>query len=106
LTDAEIILWSRLRRARQIGVRFRRQHPIGPYIADFACIAAKLVIEVDGACHGAPSERAYDGVRDRYMGERGWQVLRIDNHNVYTNLERARTIQGGRRHGAARRTAV
>jgi 8-oxo-dGTP diphosphatase len=48
MPNAEVILWSFLRKGRQGGLRFRRQHPLGPYITDFACIAARLVIEVDG----------------------------------------------------------
>src|SRR5260221_14673297 len=56
-TDAEIRLWSRLRRKQLEGFRFRRQQPIGPYIVDFLCPAAKLVIEVDGGQHATDEQR-------------------------------------------------
>ena len=87
MTDAEVILWSRLRRPPAGAPRFRRQHPIGPYIADFACIAEWLVIEVDGATHGTAEEVAYDMRRDAFMKERGWRVLRIPNDDVYRRLD-------------------
>ena len=84
MTGAEIILWSRLR--RHLYAKFRRQHPVGPYIVDFACIAAKLVVEVDGETHGSDAERAHDDVREKYLAARGWQVLRVWNSDVYRNL--------------------
>jgi very-short-patch-repair endonuclease len=64
MTRAEVILWSRLRRDAIAGRRFRRQHPIGPYIADFACLPVRLVIEVDGATHGSEDEIKKDRRRD------------------------------------------
>ena len=72
MTGVERRLWSRLR-ARQLGVKFRRQHPIGPYIADFACVGAHLVVELDGETH----RDAYDEHRDRWMESRGWRVMRV-----------------------------
>ncbi len=84
MTDAEVILWSRLR--DWLDAKFRRQHPIGIYIADFACVASKLVIEVDGATHSTETEREYDAARDNYMQQRGWRVVRIPNHQIYDNL--------------------
>lgn len=87
LTDAERILWSRLRQQSLHGRKFRRQHPIGPYIADFACIQLWLVVEVDGATHGTDSEIAHDIRRDAYMRSLGWMVLRIINEDVYKNLD-------------------
>lgn len=86
LTSAETILWAHLRRAA-LGVRFRRQHPIGPYIADFACVSARLVIEVDGATHATPAERAHDAKRDDLLAARGWRVLRVGNADIYENLD-------------------
>ena len=86
MTSAETILWVKLHEMRQIGFRFRRQHPIGPYIADFACIRGRLVIELDGDRHGAEERRAYDARRDAFMRARGWKVLRIGNVEVYKNL--------------------
>ena len=67
-------MWALLR-GRKLGVKFRRQHPIGPYVADFACVSARLVVEVDGGTH---SERAaYDQHRDRWLESRGWRVMRV-----------------------------
>ena len=87
MTEAEVILWSQLRLKEQHGVHFRRQHPVGPYIADFACVAAKLIVEVDGATHSSDGEIAYDRKRDAYMIQRGWRVIRVSNNDVYKNLD-------------------
>jgi very-short-patch-repair endonuclease len=85
LTGAETVLWSRLRHG--VGaMQFRRQHPIGPYIADFACIRARLVIEVDGATHGSDEERTYDARREAYLRSRSWRIVRVTNAEVYTSL--------------------
>ncbi len=67
--------------------RFRRQHSIAPYIADFACVKAWLVVEVDGDTHGTEDEIAYDARRDAFMKERGWRVFRVTNHDIYKNLD-------------------
>jgi very-short-patch-repair endonuclease len=85
MTDAEVILWSVLRH-RTFGWRFRRQHPVGPFIADFACIAAQLVIEVDGATHG-PDAAERDARRTSFFQSLGWRVLRVQNAEVYTDLD-------------------
>jgi hypothetical protein len=66
MTHAEVILWSRLRRWPSGAIKFRRQHPIGIYIADFAVVSARLAIEVDGATHSSDEERVYDAARDTY----------------------------------------
>ncbi len=87
LTHAEVILWQSLRRDSMEGLRFRRQHPIGPYIADFACLPAKLVVEVDGATHGTAAELAYDARRRKFMAKFGWQEIRVTNFDVYKNLD-------------------
>ena len=81
-TDAERYLWAGLRGA-QLGYSFRRQHPIPPYTVDFACIAVRLVIEVDGGQHGGPA----DDVRDDFLRRRGWRVLRFWNNEVLENRE-------------------
>jgi very-short-patch-repair endonuclease len=86
LTDAEAILWSRLRRDA-LGMRFRKQHPVGPYIADFACVRARLIVEVDGGTHGTDAERSHDARRDAYMHARGWRVVRVWNVDVYESLD-------------------
>ncbi len=87
MTDAETILWSRLRRHVVLGLLFRRQHPIGPYIADFACVGADLVVEVDGATHSTDADIAHDRRRDVYMAARGWRIVRVTNEDVYQNLD-------------------
>jgi very-short-patch-repair endonuclease len=84
LTDAERMLWQRLRQRQLQGERFRRQFPIGEFVADFACIDKQLVVEVDGGQH-AGSE--HDRRRDRELQRRGWRVLRFWNNEVIGNLE-------------------
>ena len=86
MPNAEVILWSQLRQAWAIGLRFRRQHPIGPYIADFACVLRKIVVEVDGGTHCTAEELAYDARRNDYMRSRGWRVLRFTNWEIYEHL--------------------
>ncbi|NOK61253.1 MAG: hypothetical protein GFH27_549305n22 [Chloroflexi bacterium AL-W] len=85
-TPAEQILWAKLR-GKQLGYKFRRQHPIGPYIADFYSRAASLVVEVDGETHSSKEAQTYDRERDRYMRSLGLDVLRITNTDVYQNLD-------------------
>lgn len=87
LTRAEVILWVNLRKRAIRGALFRRQHPIGPFIADFACIASRLVIEVDGATHSTPDELAYDARRTKYLEQQGWTVLRVSNTDIYENMD-------------------
>lgn len=79
-TDAERLLWQRLRDRQMRGYRFRRQQPIGDYIVDFVCEAIRLVVEVDGGQH---SERAvYDEQRSRALEGLGYQVIRFWNNEV------------------------
>ena len=85
MTDAETILWSRLRRHPKY--KFRRQHPIGRYIADFACVNARVVVEVDGATHGSDAEIAYDRIRAAYMARQGWKTIRFWNDDIYEELD-------------------
>lgn len=85
MSDAERKLWHALRYKQLNGHRFRRQHPIGRYIADFACIEQKLVIELDGGQH--QEQTGYDEFRSDFMATQGWQVLRFWNNDVLNNLE-------------------
>ena len=87
MTDAETILWSRLRRGQLNGWKFRRQHPVGPYIADFACIDAKLIVEVDGATHASERELAHDRKRTAFLTTRGYALYRLWNTDVFENLD-------------------
>jgi len=73
----EVILWDCLRGSRLEGHRFRRQHPIGGYILDFYCAAAKLAVEVDGAHHDLPEQIAHDKRRDGWLATQGIRVMRI-----------------------------
>jgi very-short-patch-repair endonuclease len=66
-TNSERIFWSRVRN-NQLGVRFRRQHPIGTYIVDFVCLEQRLVIEIDGSQHDEPEQKALDEVRTAWAG--------------------------------------
>ncbi|MBB5049338.1 very-short-patch-repair endonuclease [Rhodopseudomonas rhenobacensis] len=83
-TDAERKLWQRLRKIALGDVHFRRQATIGPYFADFACHAIRLVIEIDGGQH---AESATDQVRTDYMHAQGYRVLRFWNHEVLENID-------------------
>jgi very-short-patch-repair endonuclease len=87
MTDAEVILWSRLQRHAAGGFHFRKQHPIGPYVADFACTRAHLVVEVDGETHSTVAEREHDRKRDLFLKAQGWRVLRVTNEDVYKRLD-------------------
>jgi very-short-patch-repair endonuclease len=78
-TEAEQRLWYHLRRRQLSGVRFRRQVPIGPFIADFACLASSLIVEVDGSQH---RDSPKDASRDRYLRWRGFRILRFWDSEV------------------------
>jgi very-short-patch-repair endonuclease len=84
-TDAERILWSELRDHRLNGASFRRQVPIKNYIADFACHAAKLVVELDGGQHFSDQAERADAARSAVIEARGFKILRFSNHDVMTN---------------------
>jgi very-short-patch-repair endonuclease len=84
-TDAEKHLWQYLRRRHLASHRFRRQFPIGGYIADFACLEAKLVIELDGGEHA--DRRAYDERRDRRLEAEGFRVLRFWDNQVFQETQ-------------------
>ena len=88
MPPAEVRLWSRLQR-KQLGWKFRRQVPVGPYYADFACIALRLVIECDGDQHGRDEGRIRDAARDAYMARKGWDVLRLKNELILCRTEDA-----------------
>jgi very-short-patch-repair endonuclease len=84
----EVLLWQRLKGAPQ-GVSFRKQHPIGPYRADFYCAAAKLVIEVDGVAHDMGDRPARDEVRTKALTEKGYYILRIPATDVLRDSDGA-----------------
>ena len=84
-TPAERQLWACLRGKQLGGFRFRRQHPIGPFIVDFCCLSPRLVIEIDGDSHAEQVE--YDESRTAYLEERGYVMLRFTNEDVQHRLE-------------------
>jgi very-short-patch-repair endonuclease len=86
-TDAEKKLWSRLRKLDVDGSHFRRQVPIGPYIADFACMAARLLIEIDGSQHAEDHQQAHDEARTRWLENEGYRVLRFWNNDIGKNID-------------------
>ena len=84
-TDVETLLWAKIRGRQIEGLKFRRQHVIGPYIVDFVCLCKRVVIELDGGQHAV--ERKKDEVRDNWLRREGYVVLRFWNHEVFENLE-------------------
>ena len=82
-TDAEALLWHHLRDRRMANQKFRRQRPIGPYFADFACLEAKLIVELDGGQH---AESEHDLARDKFLRDAGWRVLRFWNADILQNM--------------------
>ncbi len=85
MTDVEHKLWMALKGKQLADCRFRRQHPIGAYIVDFACVERRLVIELDGGQH--QNQDAYDEVRSECLNQQGWQVVRFWNNEVLNNLD-------------------
>ena len=86
MPSAEKRMWSMLR-DRGLKYRFRRQHPIGDFVVDFACPSIHLVIEVDGPSHDTDEQRAFDAKREDYLRKRGWRILRIKNHEVFQSTQ-------------------
>ena len=70
-----------------MGHRFRRQHPIGKYIADFAHMKSKTVIEIDGATHSTDAEIRHDEIRTQFIECKGWRVIRVNNDDVYDHID-------------------
>jgi very-short-patch-repair endonuclease len=86
-TTAERKLWQRLRGNRIRGAHFRRQHPLGPYFVDFACLKLLLIIEVDGAQHAEPDAVEHDRARSAWLERHGYKVLRFPNGEVLRNTD-------------------
>ncbi|WP_202305199.1 endonuclease domain-containing protein [Dryocola clanedunensis] len=85
MTPEERILWKSLRNRQFAEFKFRRQHPLRPFIVDFACLEAKLIVELDGGQHD--ENRRYDEERRRWLEKRGWKVLRFWNNEFRANQE-------------------
>ncbi len=94
MTRAEKVLWERLRK-KQLGVSFRRQHPVADFILDFYCHEARLDIEVDGEVHHEKDQKKYDNDRTRLLNEMGIEVKRFSNKEVIQKIDQvAKEIQG------------
>lgn len=87
MTDAELLLWSKLRRKQILGLQFYRQKPILNYIVDFYCASASLVIECDGSQHYTNEGLEADRIRDEALAQLGLKVLRFDNRQVLGEID-------------------
>lgn len=87
MTDAERYLWTALRFKQMSGLRFRRQQPVGPYVTDFFCARAKLIVELDGDQHGSEKAMASDRARSEWLKARGYSVLRFPNREAFRNRQ-------------------
>jgi len=85
MTSAEVILWNRLRNRALAGFKFRRQYPIGPYVADFACVECRVIVEADGETHVGREDQ--DADRTLFLECEGWLVLRFWNSQVYEECD-------------------
>jgi len=83
MTDGERLLWQKFR-MEQLGVKFRRQHPLGAYVADFACLAPLLMVEIDGSQHS--DQQAYDEKRDQFFKSHGFAVIRFAANLPFSDL--------------------
>jgi len=84
-TRAESLLWSKLRAKQIVGVKFRRQQPIGNYIVDFVNVEKQIIVELDGGHHAKIKKK--DSKRDKLLSENGFTVLRFWNNDIFNNLE-------------------
>lgn len=85
----EVLLWRELRRQRMDGLRFRRQHPVGPYILDFYCDEVKLAVEIDGEGHHFGSRPVRDRIRDAWLARNGVHTLRLPARYVLKEMQDA-----------------
>ena len=87
MTDAEIILWSKIKGKQLKSSQFYRQKPIGSYVVDFYCPRFNLVIELDGGQHFSPEGKRKDAIRDKFLERLGIKVLRFSDREVFQNIE-------------------
>ncbi|GGB99961.1 hypothetical protein GCM10011494_18050 [Novosphingobium endophyticum] len=88
MTLPEVLIWQRLRQS-PLGIKFRRQHPLGPYVFDFYCPAAKSVIEIDGIAHDMGDNPGRDVARDAWVEAKGIRVIRIPASEVLRSVDEA-----------------
>ena len=81
-------LWKRLRNRQLDGAKFRQQGRIGPYIVDFVCLEAKLIVEIDGGVHDLPGRREKDAIRQRWLEREGFRVLRFSDMDCHHDIDR------------------
>ncbi|PCH67076.1 MAG: hypothetical protein COC01_06620 [Bacteroidetes bacterium] len=86
-TEAEKVIWERLKKKQVMGYRFRRQHPIMYFIADFYCHTTKLIIEIDGKVHDIREQYEYDQGKDFELMEQGLRVLRFTNDQIFSDID-------------------
>ncbi|MCF8505895.1 MAG: endonuclease domain-containing protein [Caulobacter sp.] len=94
MTRSEVALWSALRGKRLAGLRFRRQHPLGPFVVDFYCAAQRLAVEVDGAVHGTERVSEGDAERDQWIEKSGVRIVRIPDALVLNDMDAALRLIG------------
>jgi len=87
MTEAEIILWKHLKNNKLNGLKFRRQHPLDIFIADFYCHQKKLIIELDGGIHDSLEQKEHDEGRTFELEEKGFKIIRFKNDEVLNNIE-------------------
>lgn len=85
-TKEEAILWKLLRNRQFMGLKFKRQFPIGNYVVDFVCEEKKLVIEIDGGQHNVPENMSEDQLRTEFIESKGYKVLRFWNNDINLNI--------------------
>lgn len=86
MTLPEVLLWEQLR-GQKLGAKFRRQHPVGPYVADFCCMAARLIVEIDGEAHDRGTAPARDAAREARLAAQGFEVVRVTAKDVLENMD-------------------
>ncbi len=82
MTPQELGLWLRVKNRQLGGFKFRRQHPVGPYILDFYCAEVRLAVEIDGQTHWSPEQERHDARRDAYLREMGIETLRLSTEGL------------------------
>jgi very-short-patch-repair endonuclease len=86
MTLPEVLLWKQLRTLK-LGMKFRRQHPVGSYVADFCCMAVKLIVEIDGEAHDRGTTPERDARRDAFLAQQGFEIVRIAAKDVLENMD-------------------